>query len=60
VISDRKKTNALIAGLMVPGLGQMYNGELAKDLCFFQSVFILDTQNASAGFYFNMKKMFRG
>lgn len=34
-ISDRKKINALIAGLMVPGLGQIYNGELAKGLCLF-------------------------
>ncbi len=34
-IVDRKKAQALIAGLIQPGLGQVYNGELAKGLCFF-------------------------
>lgn len=34
-IKDRKKLNVLIAGLILPGLGQMYNGELAKGVCFF-------------------------
>jgi signal peptidase I len=34
-IADRKKAHALIAGLIVPGMGQMYNGELAKGVCFF-------------------------
>jgi signal peptidase I len=34
-IIDRKKLIALIAGLVLPGLGQMYNGELTKGLCFF-------------------------
>ena len=35
LIIDRKKANALIAGFILPGLGQMYNGELVKGLCFF-------------------------
>ncbi|HUI90679.1 MAG TPA: signal peptidase I [Chitinivibrionales bacterium] len=34
-IKDRKKISALVAGLILPGLGQMYNGELTKGLCFF-------------------------
>jgi signal peptidase I len=34
-VVDRKKAQALIAGLIQPGLGQVYNGELAKGLCFF-------------------------
>jgi signal peptidase I len=34
-IRDRKRTYALIAGLIQPGLGQIYNGELTKGLCFF-------------------------
>ncbi len=34
-IVDRKKAQALIAGLIQPGLGQIYNGELAKGLCYF-------------------------
>jgi|WetSurMetagenome_2_1015567.scaffolds.fasta_scaffold00378_21 signal peptidase I len=34
-IKDRKKGLALIAGLIQPGLGQIYNGELGKGLCFF-------------------------
>ena len=34
-IKNRNKINALIAGLILPGLGQMYNGELVKGLCFF-------------------------
>jgi signal peptidase I len=39
-ISDRKKVSALIAGLILPGMGQMYNGELAKGLCFF-AIFLM-------------------
>ncbi len=35
IISDRKKIRALIAGLVVPGLGQIYNGELLKGISFF-------------------------
>lgn len=35
VISDRKKVVAIFAGLAMPGMGQIYNGELFKGLCFF-------------------------
>lgn len=33
-MSDRSKTRALVAGLVLPGLGQVYNGELFKGLCY--------------------------
>jgi signal peptidase I len=35
IVSERKKLRALIAGLVVPGLGQIYNGELLKGISFF-------------------------
>jgi signal peptidase I len=34
-VSDRKKLRAVIAGLAMPGLGQIYNGDLFKGVCFF-------------------------
>lgn len=39
-IKDRNRIYALIAGLVQPGLGQIYNGELTKGLCFF-AIFIM-------------------
>jgi signal peptidase I len=38
--SDRKISRAVIAGLILPGLGQIYNGELFKGICFF-SLFVM-------------------
>jgi signal peptidase I len=40
IICNRDKTKALIASIIMPGLGQMYNGDLFKGLCFF-SLFII-------------------
>lgn len=38
--SDRKISRAVIAGLFLPGLGQIYNGELFKGFCFL-SLFVM-------------------
>jgi len=38
--ADRKVSRAVIAGLFLPGLGQIYNGELFKGICFF-SLFVM-------------------
>jgi signal peptidase I len=40
-IVNRDKTKALIASIIMPGLGQIYNGELFKGLCFFSLFLIL-------------------
>ncbi len=34
-ISDRTKTRALVAAVAMPGLGQFYNGDIFKGVCFF-------------------------
>jgi signal peptidase I len=39
-IVNREKGRAIIAGIVMPGLGQFYNGEPLKGICFF-SLFIL-------------------
>jgi signal peptidase I len=38
-VGNRDKVKALIAGIAMPGLGQFYNGEIFKGVCFF-SLFI--------------------
>jgi signal peptidase I len=39
-ILNRDKTKAFIASFIMPGLGQIYNGEFSKGICFF-SLFII-------------------
>lgn len=39
-VTGRIKKNALISAVVMPGLGQIYNGELFKGICFF-TIFIV-------------------
>lgn len=39
-IAERKKNSAFLLSLIMPGMGQVYNGELFKGICFF-ALFIL-------------------
>jgi signal peptidase I len=40
-IVNRDKTKAIISAIVMPGLGQIYNGELFKGVCFFSLFLIL-------------------